>query len=236
VTCTAAGRDRLAALAADPGRVHLSYHGLNLDRFPPPAAERPPRDGGDPGDPVRIVSVGRAVPKKGYPTLLAALARLPPGLTWRFTHLGGGPDLPALRAQAAALGLADRIGWRGAVDQAEVLAAYRDADIFALASQITADGDRDGLPNVLVEAASQRLACVASRVSAIPELFDADTALLVPPGDAAALAAALARAIADPALRAALGRAAEARVRARLDYRAGVAQLVALFEAAWARP
>ena len=74
VTCTGTGHRHLQALAADPSRVHLSYHGLNLDRFPALAEPRALRDGSDPGDPVRIVSVGRAVPKKGYDVLLRALA------------------------------------------------------------------------------------------------------------------------------------------------------------------
>ena len=75
------------------------------------------------------------------------------------------------------------------------LAAYRGADIFVLASKIASDGDRDGLPNVLMEAQSQGLACVATSLAGIPELIeDGVTGLLVPPGDPAALAAALSRA------------------------------------------
>lgn len=231
VTCTASGHAHLQALAADPGRVHLSYHGLNLDRFPPFDAPRPARDGSDPTGPVRIVSVGRAVPKKGYDVLLKALAQLPAGLHWRFDHLGGGGELPGLQALAESLGIAARCHWLGSVDQTEVLAAYRHADIFALASRITADGDRDGLPNVLVEAASQRLACVASNLSGIPELITGpQTGWLVPPEDAGALSAALEQAIRNPADRAARGAAVEAHVRAHLDYRASIAELARLFD------
>lgn len=230
VTCTGTGHRHLQALAADPSRVHLSYHGLNLDRFPALAEPRAPRDGSDPGDPVRIVSVGRAVPKKGYDVLLRALALLPRDLHWRLDHFGDGPERKALKALADSSGLAGRTHWRGAVDQAAVLAAYRAADLFALACRITDDGDRDGLPNVLVEAASQGLACVSTAISAIPEVFaDGRTALLVPPEDPAALARALETAIRAPALRARLGRAAEHRVRSTLDYRTSVRQLVALF-------
>ncbi len=233
VTCTASGHAHLQALAADAGRVHLSYHGLNLDRFPPFDTPRPERDGSKPDDPVRIVSVGRAVPKKGYDVLLRALARLPADLHWRFDHLGGGGELPGLQALAESLGIAARCRWLGSVDQNEVLAAYRQADIFALASRITADGDRDGLPNVLVEAASQRLACVASNISGIPELITGpQTGWLVPPEDAEALSAALEQAIRHPADRAARGNAAEAHVRAHLDYRASIAHLADLFDPA----
>jgi glycosyltransferase involved in cell wall biosynthesis len=236
VTCTGTGFRHLQALAADPGRVHLSYHGLNLDRFPAFAGTRPPRNGSAPDDPVQIVSVGRAVPKKGYDSLLRALAALPAGLHWRFTHLGDGPERKILRALAEELGIAGRITWRGAVDQAEVLQAYRDADLFALACRVTEDGDRDGLPNVLVEAASQGLAAVTTAISAIPEVFqDGANAWLVPPDDPAALAVALTAAIRTPHARADRGAAAAGRVRSTLDYHKSVDQLVGLFRAEWRR-
>ncbi|MFN3972119.1 MAG: glycosyltransferase [Gemmobacter sp.] len=236
VTCTASGHRHLQSLAADPGRVHLSYHGLNLDRFPPFGAPRPARDGSDAGDPVTVLSVGRAVPKKGYETLLEALARLPAGLHWRLVHMGGGDGREALRAQAARLGIAERVDWRGTVTQGQVLAALRSADLFALACRVADDGDRDGLPNVLVEAASQGMAVLSTTVSAIPEVFaDGTTARLVPPDDPAALAVALEGMIRDPALRARLGAAAAARVRGTLDYRQSIRDLVALFHQAWSR-
>ena len=230
VTCTATGHAQLQSLAGDPARVHLSYHGLNLDRFPPFEGDRGARDGTLRDDPVRIVSVGRAVAKKGYDTLLHSLALLPQTLAWRLDHLGGGPERAALQALAAQLGIADRITWHGAVDQGEVLSAYRAADLFALACRITPDGDRDGLPNVLVEAASQGLPCVTTGISAIPEVFSAgQDAWLVAPENPQALAAALEEAIRQPKLRQIYGRAAADNVRSRLDYKVSVAQLMALF-------
>ncbi len=234
VTCTRAGHDRLRALAGPAGRVHLSYHGLDLARFSPPPGNRPPRDGRAADDPAIILSVGRAVEKKGYDVLLAALALLPPDLNWRFEHVGGGKDLPALKAQAAALGLASRIAWRGAMAQEAILERYRAADLFALACRVARDGDRDGLPNVLVEAASQGLAAVSTRVSGVPELVtDGEDGRIVAPDDPAALAAALAELIRDPVRRARLGGAAEARVRGHFDYHASIDQLAALFRDSW---
>lgn len=218
VTCTAMGHAHLASLAEVPGAVSLCYHGLSLERFPPAPPRPSGSDGRDPAHPVTILSVGRAVAKKGYDDLLAALALLPRDLHWRFVHIGGGPLAGELKAQAARLGLAGRIEWRGALPQPEVLAAYREADLFALAAKVAPDGDRDGLPNVLVEAQSQRLACVATWVSGIPELIiDQKTGLLVPPGDPAALAAALAELVGDPQERAKLAAAGEARVRTAFD-------------------
>lgn len=231
VTCTETGHRHLQALAADPARVILSHHGLNLDRFPPFSTPRPARDGRDPGDPVRILSVGRAVPKKGYDILLRALATLPADLNWRFDHVGAGGQVPALKALADELGIAGRCTWKGAMDQTEVLAAYRAADIFALASRITADGDRDGLPNVIVEAASQGLPCVASNLSGIPELItDGATGWLVAPEDPEALSEALAQAISDPAERARRGAAVAQLVRDSFDYHTSIAQLTRQFD------
>jgi glycosyltransferase involved in cell wall biosynthesis len=218
VTCTASGHAHLAALAPAGGRVGLCYHGVALDRFPPSPGGPSGADGSDPACPVVLLSVGRAVVKKGYDDLLAALALLPENLAWRLVHIGGGALAVSLKRDAARLGLADRIEWRGARPQPEVLAAYRAADLFVLAAKIAPDGDRDGLPNVLVEAQSQALACVSTRLSAIPELIEPGvTGLLVPPGDSTALSVALARLIGDPQLRAALGGAGEARVRADFD-------------------
>src|SRR5690606_30262049 len=91
VTCSKAALEALEA-EAPAGKVTLIYHGLALARFPPAPRPSGTRDGGDPADPVRILSVGRAVAKKGYADLLHALAQLPAGLHWRFVHIGGGAE------------------------------------------------------------------------------------------------------------------------------------------------
>jgi len=235
VTCTRTGFEHLQSLGPDDvSHIHLSYHGLDLDRFPHFDGLRPPRDGSSSDDPVTMISVGRAVEKKGYDVLLNALARLPSDLHWRFVHAGDGGERPKLRKLAHDLGIDSKITWLGAVNQKDVLQAYRTADIFALACRITSDGDRDGLPNVLVEAASQRLTCVATDISGIPELFkDNENGLLVPSEDPQALAEALERAIRDPELRNRLGQAAEQKVRGSFDYHSSVGQLKALFENEW---
>ncbi|HEX3951971.1 MAG TPA: glycosyltransferase family 4 protein [Stellaceae bacterium] len=227
VTCTEAGRQHLAELAPNPATVSLAYHGLDLDRFPPPG-----RAGAsdDPTRPVSVLSVGRAVEKKGYDDLLAALALLPPHLAWRFTHIGGGTLAKRLKDEARRLGLEPRIDWRGAQPQPAVLAAYREADLFVLAAKIGRDADRDGLPNVLMEAQSQRLACLATRMPGIAELIeDGRTGILVPPGDPAALAAALEALIRDSERRARLAAAGEARVREDFDMHRGIGALATLF-------
>ena len=228
-TCTRANRSHLAALAP-PGRVELVYHGVDLRRFPPDRTPRPANDGGDPRAPVTILSVSRLVEKKGTDILLAALARLPAELHLRFVHVGGGPLKAKLARQARALGIAERVQWRGALAQEELLAEYRHADLFALACRVARDGDRDGLPNVLMEAQSQALPCIATRVSAIPELVHAGaTGVLVPENDVAALASALALLIRDPARRRVLGAAGETRVRAEFSLAANFERLARRF-------
>ncbi len=233
VTCTKAGFDKLKSLSSDPSRVHLSYHGLDLARFGRFEGERPAREGSRAEDPVILLSVGRAVEKKGYAVLLDALALLPKDLAWRFIHVGGGELLPELKAKAERLGLAERIQWFGARAQTEVLVQYRAADLFVLPCRIAGDGDRDGLPNVLVEAASQRLICVSTATSGVPELLiDKVNGLLVPADDPKALSEALLKAIRDPALRRKLGDAAEERVRRDFDHKTSIRQLTQLFHAA----
>jgi glycosyltransferase involved in cell wall biosynthesis len=236
VTCTGFGAAHLRGLADDPGRVHLVYHGLDLDRFAAPPQASGGRNGSDAAAPVRLLSVGRAVEKKGYDLLLQALADLPPGLQWHFTHIGGGPLRDRLERRAEALGLTPRITWLGAQAQAEVLAQYGTSDLFVLASRIAADGDRDGLPNVLMEAQSQGLACLSTRVAAIPELIeDGVSGALVAPEDAPALSVALARLIADPAGRRRLGDAGQQRILADFDMKGGIERLVRLLDSDIAR-
>ncbi len=231
VTCTGTGAAHLAALAPEPSRVSLVYHGLDLARFPEPPESRPARDGR--GEPALILSVGRLVAKKGYDDLLAALSLLPEGLAWRLVHIGGGPLGPDLKEEAARRGFADRIEWRGKRDQTEVIAALREADLFVLPSKIAEDGDRDGLPNVLMEAASQRLPIVSTAVSAIPEFVeDGVQGRLVPPGAPEALAEALAEMIADVAKRTCLAAAARDRLAAEFGMEGGLDILQQRLEAA----
>ncbi len=229
-TCTAAGAAELSRLAAEPGKVVLARHGLDLGRFPAPEGNRPLRDGSDPANPVAILSVGRAVEKKGYDDLLAALALLPRDLAWRLVHVGGGPLSQSLRRQASGLGLDGRIDWKGPQADAVVLAELRAADLFVLASRTARDGDRDGLPNVLMEAGSQGLALLATRAGAIEELIvDGETGLLVPPRDPAAMAAALVRLARDPGLRQRLASAASSRVRRDFAMGQGIDRLARQF-------
>lgn len=205
-TCTHTNFLHLRAHAKDENKIYLNYHGLDLTRIPQPVRARNQRDGDAAKDPVQILSVGRAVAKKGYGELLNALAGLPKELHWEFHHIGAGELLKRLAKQAQSLGISARIKFHGAQPQQQVFAAYRNADLFILNSNIAADGDRDGLPNVLMEAMHQNLAVVATAVSGIAELVNADqNGILVAPGDTSALTDALKKLIRDYELRDALG-------------------------------
>jgi len=229
VTCTAHGAQNLQALSA-PDRVSLVYHGLDLSRFPPPPGNRPSRDGTDPVDPMRIVSVGRAVAKKGYGDLIQALAALPSDLHWRFAHVGGGELLTSLKKQAQQAGIGDKVAFLGSKAQPDIIALLREADLFVLPSKKAASGDRDGLPNVIMEAASQGLAIVATDFAGIPEFIrDGAEGRLVPPGDWEALSNALNLLAREPEQRRILGDAAYHRLRQDFSMEGGIEMLEARF-------
>ncbi len=192
VTCTQSNTTHLRQLADDPNKVKLVYHGLDFDVFSAHERFSPQHNGLDPDNPVRILTVGRAVAKKGYDVLIAALSELPGDIHWHFIHIGDGAQLALLKEQAQRLGVQNHIQWLGLLPQDKVLEQYRQADIFVLPSRITDDGDRDGLPNVLMEAQSQKLACISTNISGIPELIEQGVSgVLVEPENKQQLTAAL---------------------------------------------
>ena len=208
VTCTAIGARHLRSLCDSDDRIDLVYHGLDLTRFPSP----PDRVDRGAGAELRLLSVGRLVEKKGYDRLIAALALLPDTIKWRLTHIGGGDLKAPLREQALAAQVADRIDWLGEREQPQVIQAMRDADIFILPSRIAADGDRDGLPNVLMEAASQKLPIIATSVSAIPEFLQHNVHAFLADDNPEALADAMLDFAQQPGKRASMAEAAYQRL------------------------
>lgn len=221
LTCTHANA-RHVQDAVDPHTtVHVVHHGIDVARFSP--AGRCPQPG-------VILTVGRMVPKKGYDDLLDAVAHLHAdgaGAQWEI--IGSGPLREPLEREMRRRGVADRVVFRGAQPQDAVLAAYRRAAVFALAPVVLDDGDRDGIPNVLVEAMACGVPVVATRVSGVPELItDGVDGLLVPPHDPEALAAALRRILGDAALATRLGAAARCTVAERFDRRRNALRVAAL--------
>jgi glycosyltransferase involved in cell wall biosynthesis len=222
VTCTGANRDHLRAVEP-AAAVHVVYHGLNVEftellaepTGPPavPGGRRAERQ-------LRIVSVGRLVPKKGFDVLLRAVRELQDrGVPMEVTIAGeDGEAGESIRALVDQLGLAATVTLTGPVSQRGLLDLYRSADVFALACRVSDDGDRDGIPNVIVEAMAAGLTVVSTAVSGIPEIVrDAANGLLVEPENPSQLAEALLRLQKDPALRHRLGTAARVTVDAHFD-------------------
>ena len=217
-TCTQANTAFLSPLTQDANKVFLNYHGLDLSRFSQGEPNFSHRDGARSDDPVVLLSVGRAVEKKGYDGLLHALSTIDPAIHWKFIHIGGGGLLKDLNTLAQQLDIAGNIEWLGAQSQETVLSHYQSADIFVLNSCIDQHGDRDGLPNVIVEAQSQGLPVVSTNISGIPELIQHQyNGLLVQSGDADALAENITMLIQSPKLRQQYGHAGKDRVFNEFD-------------------
>jgi len=224
VTCCRVNADHIREVVGDGGPpVELIHHGVDLATFRP-APSRP--DNAVP----EVVSVGRLVEKKGFDDLLRALALLRDrGRRLHCVIHGDGPCRAELEALRDRLGLAGVVEFAGARTQAELLGVYQRADVFALTPRVTGDGDRDGIPNVLVEAMACGLPVVSTRAGGVEELVtDGADGLLAPAGDIGAIAARLDELLLDPGRRHRLGEAAAASARC-FDGGAAALRLAALF-------
>lgn len=192
------------------GRVVRVYNGLDLDRFP----YRDPTD----RTPV-VVAVGRLVEKKGFAQLLDAVALLVrAGRALRLDLVGTGDQEEALQARIDALGLGEHVRMLGAQPQHQVKEIVAAAAVLAAPCVVGADGNRDGLPTVLLEAMALGTPCVATPVTGIPEAIrHEDTGLLVAQADPGDLATALGRLLDDGTLRARLAGNARALIEAEFD-------------------
>ncbi len=204
------------------GRVQRIYNGLDLSDFAcsSPRSREP-----------RILFVGRFVAKKGVEVLLEACALLARrGVAFHCDLIGAGPLDAALRARAGALRLDRHVTFHGPRPQSQVRAVLQRAAVFAAPCVVSADGDRDGLPTVLLESMALGTPCVATDITGIPEiLVDGVTGLLVPQGDPAALAGALARVLAGALLRVRLAEGARRLMVRSFDVHHNSAALRALF-------
>ncbi len=213
VTVSDFNRDYLTSeFGADADRVRRVYNGLDLDAF----------EFSDPSErSATIAAVGRLVEKKGFDVLLDALALLlADGHQVDLVLIGSGVLEGALRAQAERLGLADRVTMLGGLPQHRVAEVVANAAVFAAPCVVGEDGNRDGLPTVLLEAMALGTPCVATPVTGIPEIIEHEvTGLLVPERDPRALADALNRLLDDPVLRSGLAKAARDLVETEFDAR-----------------
>jgi glycosyltransferase involved in cell wall biosynthesis len=234
VTCTRYNARYLEDIARACGGstpIHTIYHGIDVAFFslgPPPS----------PGPPYRILSVGRLVSKKGYDDLVDALAILDrAGLDFEYVHIGSGELEEPIRRMIRRAKLEQRARLLGTLTHDEVLAHYRKAHCVALACKVADNGDRDGIPNVLVEAMAVGVPVVSTRVSAIPELVeDGVTGTLVEAGQPEAMAGAIARVLTRPDARAGMIRRARQKVEREFDQRRCVERLFELFSSALKLP
>jgi glycosyltransferase involved in cell wall biosynthesis len=230
VTCTAANVRHLKAIAP-AADVHLVYHGLNADFArmlteppPPAAAER---------DTLRLLAVGRVVAKKGFDVLVDACAVLRRRGVAFEAAIVGQEDMhsAAVRERIAAHGLEQQVLLAGPMAQDALLREYRRASALCMPSRLLAD-DRDGIPNVLVEAMAAGTPVIASAVSGIPELVEHEVnGLLVAPEDPEALADALLQ-LGDEAVARRLARSARETVARRFDGPRQASLLAELFQQA----
>src|SRR2546426_4330996 len=226
VTCTQYNRrflmDQFGPLC--DGKVHCIYHGLDPSRF------KFRLSGRDSGEPL-ILSVARLVEKKGLADLITAAAMLRDrGRSFRLEIVGDGPLRHTLEAQVEQLGLGDRVALPGAQSHDLVRRAYQRAAVFALPCVIASNGDRDGIPNVLLEAMASGVPVVSTPVSGIPELVESGVdGLLVPPNNPARLAGAIDRLLASREFRESLARAARAKIGSSFSLDASAERLLAVF-------
>jgi glycosyltransferase involved in cell wall biosynthesis len=229
VTCTGAGAEHLRAITPQ-ARVHVVYHGLNDDLAR--LADRAPRNGSRNGS-LRLLGVGRLVEKKGFDTFVEACAELRRrDIPFAATIVGpDGPHGPAIRELIAGHGLDDAFRLAGPLSQRELFDEYTRADALCLPCRVVGS-DRDGIPNVLVEAMACGTPVVTTEISGIPELVsDGVNGLLVEPDDPAAIASAIARLDSDRRSAERLGNAGQATVRQRFDGNRLAGRLAELFRA-----
>ena len=190
-------RDFYLKHGARPEQCVIAYCGIDPAVFHPRAAAAAVAD-----RPYRILASGRLVEKKGFALLVDACRLLADrGLRFECVIGGSGPLEASLRAQVERLGLGEHVSVTGqALQQEKIIDFMHGGDVYVLPCVWAADGDVDGLPQMLMEAMACGLPAVSTRLVGIPDLIrDDDTGVLVPPNDTAALADAIAGLMGDPA-------------------------------------
>jgi len=225
VTVSDFNRRVLIGLSAGQSSIRRLYNGVDLSAFSPTSA--PPRED-------VVLAVGRLVEKKGFDDLIrawpAVRAACPEA---RLVVVGEGPEGERLTGIARQLDVGDSISWAGPEPQDRVRGWLSRARVLCLPCRVAADGNRDGLPTVLIEAMAAGVPCVSTKLTGIPEIVrDGHEGCLVEPGDTSALTQAIVGLLRDPERCRAMGTHARARAEALFDLRRNVGQLLAWFEGA----
>ena len=224
-TCTGYNKDYLDKLNPNGTSIHRVYHGIDLALFSPGPLRV------DASPPYEILTVARLTAKKGLPTVLRALAELArEGVAFKHVLIGSGEEQENLQHLARELGIEECIEWLGTKPHDEVVERLKRADLFLLGCEVSPNGDRDGIPNVLVEAMAMGVPVAATAVSAIPELIVSEEhGLLSGPGDHDGLARSAGRLLTDGDLRARVIPQARQRVLEQFDNRKLVGELAGIF-------
>jgi glycosyltransferase involved in cell wall biosynthesis len=199
VTCTEYNLRHLLEISdGHKTLIHRNYHGIDPGLFSNNSKKRE-----DPDQPYRLLTIARLTAKKGLPTVLRALKLLTDkGLSINHVLIGDGDDRKKILALINELGLTSVTRWVGTQPHHEVLEHFRNTDLFVLGCEVASNGDRDGIPNVLLESMAMGVPVVATDISAIPELVENGVCgLLVPPRQPARLAEAMQRMLTDQELR-----------------------------------
>jgi len=197
-TCTAHNEEYLKNIAAGGTTpIFRIYHGIDVNLFQP----QQPRI--SPASPYRLLTVARMTEKKGLPTLYRALKILKnKRFPFQHTLIGDGDDREKILSMISSLELDDCCSWLGTSTHEEVLHHFNESDLFVLACEIARSGDRDGIPNVLVESLAMGVPALSTGVSAIPEiLVNEETGVTVPPSQPKATSDAIVRMLTDHKLR-----------------------------------
>lgn len=226
VTCTEHNIEYLSGVAEKSTTpINCIYHGIDLELFSRP--EHNPT----PVEPYRLFTVARLTEKKGLPTIYRALALLKQrGIQFTHVLIGDGDDRDKIFNLISDLGLGDQCSWLGTRTHHEVLEQFNNSDLFILACKIAESGDRDGIPNVLVESLAMGVPALSTTVSAIPEVLKhGETGYTVEPENPAAMADAIETVLADKQLAARLSLQGREWVEKRFDNRRWIQQLADLF-------
>ena len=224
VTITEYNQRFMARWMPEPGAVpvHVVHSSLNLPELPFVRSGR---------DPLKLVSVGRLVPMKGFDVLLRALAALRDrGIEVSCTIIGEGPERARLERMRATLGLESVVALPGAMPQGDVVRHMSESALMVLPCVVAPNGQSDGIPNVLMEAMATGLPVISTRISGIPELVENGVSgSLVEPGDAVALAFAIEGLLQDPQRREVYAQAGRRKVERDFDVRIEAKRLHGLF-------
>jgi glycosyltransferase involved in cell wall biosynthesis len=227
-TCTNHNQTFLEGLGAKATPIHCNYHGIDLSLFTNNVRRS------EPEPPYRLFTIARITEKKGLPTVYRALKLLADrDIDFHHKLIGDGDDRETILRLIEELGLSERCSWLGTKSHAEVLDYFKESDLFVLGCEIAGNGDRDGIPNVLVESLAMGVPAVSTNVSAIPEiLLDGKTGLTVAQKNPAALAEAIHRLLTDKRLRENVIKGGQERVLEQFDNKGLIVDLAHIFQSA----